>query len=40
MFMALITDKFIKVNELDTELFNKPRRSAVIFSAFHKILYG
>ena len=40
LFSALINDPYINVNKYDDELFEKARRSSVIFSAFHKILYN
>lgn len=39
MFLALIRDEWIDPHAVDTEEFHKSRRSSVIFSAFHHILY-
>lgn len=39
MFLALIKDKWVDPHGLDSEDFARARRSAVIFSAFHHILY-
>ena len=39
MFLALIGDQWLDVNAADTEKVDRARRSSVIFSAFHKILY-
>lgn len=39
MFLALISDDWIDVNATDNEKTERARRSSVIFSAFHKILY-
>lgn len=40
LFVALITDPYTDVNQVDSEELNKARRISVIFSAFHKILYA
>ena len=40
LFVSLINDPYINPNEYDIEVYEKARRSSVIFSAFHKILYN
>ena len=39
MFLILLEDPYIDVNQVEIDKFLRPRRLSVIFSAFHKILY-